>query len=86
MALGILLADIMGVVGADQRDACLLMETQKVTVHLRLLADAMILQFQIKVIRSEDLLHLQRILLGALIIAVQQPLRNFTCQACRQRN
>ena len=54
MRLRILLTEIVGVVGADHRQACLLVDPQKALVHNSLIADAMILKFQIKMFRSED--------------------------------
>ena len=44
----------MHVVGSHQIDAQLLMHPQQLLIDLRLLRNAMILQFQIKMIFTED--------------------------------
>ena len=82
VALGVLRPQVVGVVGADQRDARLLMDAEQIPVHQ--LGDTVILQFQIEVILPEDLLHGQGILLSPVVVAVYQPLGDLTGQTGRQ--
>ena len=84
MALGVLLTDMMGIVGTDQGDARLLMDLQQAPVDLRLLRDAVVLEFQIEIIRAKDLLHLQGVRLGAFVIAVEDALGDLPGQTCGQ--
>ena len=82
----ILTAQVVGIVGADQRQARLLVEAQQVLVHLCLLGDAMVLQLQIEAVGAEDLRHLQRVGLGIFILAVAQALGDLARKARRQGN
>ena len=84
MALGVLRPQVVGVVGADQWDARLLMDAEQIPVHQRLLGDAVVLQFQIEVILPEDLLHGQGVLPGPVVVAVDQPLGDLPGQTGRQ--
>ena len=84
VALGVLRPQVVGVVGADQWDARLLMDAEQIPVHQRLLGDAVVLQFQIEVILPEDLLHGQGVLLGPVVVAVDQPLGDLPGQTGRQ--
>ena len=58
VALRVLLAEVVRVVCTHKRDARLLMDTQQPAVHLRLIADAVILQLEVVIPLAEDLLHL----------------------------
>ena len=84
MAFGVLLADVVGVVGADHGNACFLMDLQKLAVYLCLLPYAVILQFEIKIVLPEKLLHLQGILFCTLIVSVEDPLGDLAGQTRRQ--
>ena len=84
MALGVLPAQIVGVVGADQGNARLLVQAQQAPVHRGLLGNAVVLKLQIEVVPAQDLLHSQGVFLGPLIVAADQAAGNFTGQARRQ--
>ena len=86
VALGVLLAQIVGVVGAHHGNARLVVQPQDAPVHLCLLPDAVILQFQIEIALTEDILHGQRVLLRALIVPVHQPPGDLARQTRRQRD
>ena len=81
MALGVLPAQIMGVVGADQGNTCLLVQAQQAPVHRGLVGDAVILKLQIEVALAQNVLHGQGIFLGPVIVAVYQAAGNFSGQA-----
>ena len=74
----------MGVVGADQGDARLLVQAQQAPVHRGLLGNAVILKLQIEVALAQNVLHGQGIFLGPVIVAADQAAGNFTGQARRQ--
>ena len=86
MALGVLRAEIVGVVGADQGDTRLLMYFQQTAVDLRLLGNTVVLKLQIEIIPAEYFLHLQGIFLGTVIVAVEDALGDFSGQARRESN
>ena len=81
VALGVLLPEIVGVVGADQGNARLLVQAQQAPVHRGLLGNAVVLQLQIEVVPAQDLLHGQGVFLGPLIVAADQAAGNFSGQA-----
>ena len=74
----------MGVVGADHGDACLLVDAQNPTVHLHLVGDAVVLEFQIEPVRSKEVRHLQGVGLGVFILAVPEPPWDLPRQARRE--
>ena len=80
MSLGVLLSEIMGIVGADHGDAGLLMDFQDGLVHQLLITDAVILQFQIEAVRAEQLRHFQRVGLGVVILSIPQTAGDLTGQ------
>ena len=82
----VFLAEIMGIIGTDHGKSRFLMQPQNLAVNDCLLADSMILNLQIKMIRTENLAHLQSISLCVLIFAVTQTLGNLACQTSRQGN
>ena len=84
MGLGVLLPEIVGVVGADQGNARLLVQAQQAPVHRGLLGNAVVLKLQIEIATSQNVLHGQGIFLGPLIVAADQAAGNFTGQARRQ--
>ena len=84
VALGVLLPEIVGVIGADQGNARLLVQAQQAPVHRGLLGNAVVLQLQIEVVPAQDLLHSQGVFPGPLIVAADQAAGNFTGQARRQ--
>ena len=81
VALGVLLPEIVGVIGADQGNARLLVQAQQAPVHRGLLGNAVVLQLQIEVVPAQDLLHGQGVFPGPLIVAADQAAGNFTGQA-----
>ena len=84
MAFGVLLPEIVGVVGADQGNARLLVQAQQAPIHRGLLGNAVILKLQIEVALAQNVLHGQGIFLGPVIVAADQAAGNFTGQARRQ--
>ncbi len=48
------------------------MQSQDALVHDGLIADAVILQFQIEAVRAEQLRYVQRVFLGVVILAIAQ--------------
>ena len=83
MGLGVLLSEIVGVIGADHGDTGLLMDLQDRLVHDLLIPDAVVLQFQIEPIRAEQLRHFQRVGLGVVILPVPQAAGDLPCQTRR---
>ena len=81
MALGILTAEVVGIVGAHQRDAGLIVHPQQGTVDGGLVRDAVILQLQIEIVLSQNVLQLQRIGLGPIVVAIQNAAWNLTGKA-----
>ena len=84
VAFGVLLPEIVGVIGADQGNARLLVQAQQAPVHRGLLGDAVVLKLQIEIVPAQNVLHGQGIFLGPLIVAADQAAGNFTGQARRQ--
>ena len=84
VALGVLFAQIVGVVGAHQGDARLVVDAQQGAVHGGLVGNAVILQFQIEIALSENALHFQSVGLRALVIAVHDAAGDLTGQAGAQ--
>ena len=84
VAVGILFPQIMGVIGTYQRNARLLMHPQQRPVDDGLVGNAVILQFQVVVVLAEQIVHLQGVGLGPLVIVVQDPLGHLAGQASRQ--
>ena len=71
----------MGVVGGDEGQTGFPGQAQDALIHPRLLGDAVILQFEIEVLRPEDLRKLQGLLLRPGIIIVHQTAGDLPCQA-----
>ena len=86
MALGIFTAEVVGIVGAHQRDAGLIVHSQQGAVNGGLVRNAVILQFQIEIVLPQNVLQFQRIGLGSIVVAVQNAAGNFTGKARRQAN
>ena len=84
VGLCVFFAEVMGVVGADHGEACLLVEPQDLPVHDGLVPDTMVLDLQIEPVRAEELGQLQGVLFCVFILAVAQLLGNFTGQAGRK--
>ena len=84
--VGIFLAQIVGVIGDHQGQARFPCHAHHALVHRHLLLDAMILQFQIEMLRAEDPCHAQSIGLGSLIIFSHQVLGHAAGQAGRGGN
>ena len=78
VALGILTAEVVGIVGAHQRDAGLIVHPQQGTVDGGLVRDAVILQLQIEIVLPQNVLQFQRIGLGPIVVAVQNAARDLT--------
>ena len=80
MRLGIFPPHIMHVVGRHQWDRKLPRELQHVVIDRALLIEALVLQLQIEIARTEDFQQRLSLCLGARIIACQQPMLYITCQ------
>ena len=80
MALGVLLPEIVGVVGADQRDTRLVVHPQQGAVNNGLVGNAVILQLQIEVALPQNVPHFQRVGLGPVVIAVDDATGDLTGQ------
>ena len=80
VSLGVLLSEIVCIVGADHGDAGLLMDFQDRLVHDFLIPDTVILQLQIEAIRAKQLRHFQSIGLGIVVFAVPQTAGDLTGQ------
>ena len=78
MALGILMAEVVGIVGAHQRDAGLIVHPQQGTVDGGLVRDAVILQLQIEIVLPQNVLQFQRVGLGPIVVAIQNAARDLT--------
>ena len=74
MRLGIFPPHIMHVVGRHQWDRKLPRELQHVVIDCALLIEALVLQLQIEIARTEDLQQRLSLCLGARIVACQQPM------------
>ena len=81
MRVGVLFSEIVRVVRHDERQPRLLVQTQNPLVDDRLLADAVVLQFKIKVVFSKDIRQCQGIFLCTVIVSAAQSARNFTGKA-----
>ena len=86
MGGGILLAQVVGIVGADHGDARLLVDAQDPPVHLPLVRNAMVLELQVEAVRAEEFRHLQGVGLGVFVFAVAQPPGDLPCQARGEGN
>ena len=86
MRVGVFFSEIVRVVCYDERQPRFLVQAQNALVDDGLVADAVILQFEIKVIFSKDLMQCQGIFLCTVIVPVAQSARNFTGKAGRERN
>ena len=84
VGLRVLLAQVVGVVGADHGDARLLVDAQNPTVHLHLVRDAVVLEFQVEPVRPEEVRHLQGVGLGVFILPVTETPGNLPRQARRE--
>ena len=82
--VGVLLAQVVRVVRHNERQTRLLVQAQNALVDDRLLADAVILQLQVEMVRTEDLSERQRVFLRALIAAAAEPARDLAGKAGRQ--
>ena len=76
----------MGIIGHDHGQSGLPGDSGNTLVDSTLFRDAMILQFQIEIIFSEDFSQFQGIRLGCIVVLFHQPLRNGTCQTGRRCN
>ena len=83
---GIFLAQIVGIVGYHQGKPRFPGNTHNTLVNGSLLLNAVILQFQIEMLRSKDLSKLQCIRFCLLIILIQQKTGNRTAKAGRKTN
>ncbi len=70
---GVRPGEIVGVVGDHQGQAGLLVQTDEPRRHLLLHRDAVVLKFQIVMLRAKQLGHLQSVGLGPLIVLRHQP-------------
>ena len=84
LRLGVLLADVVGVVGGHQRDASLLAQAVQPGQDLPLLRKAVILDLKIVVLRPHDGAHGQGVLLCALIVPGAQAAGDLTGQTAGQ--
>ena len=73
---GVLFAQIVAVVGDHHGQARFSCQAHDALIHGPLFVDAVVLQFQIEMVRSENLGHPQGIFLCALIVLVHQVLGN----------
>lgn len=80
MRLGVLLAEIVGIIGADHGNPGFLMDFQNRLVYQLLIPDTVVLKLQIKVLRAKQLRHLKGVCLGVIIFAVAETAGNLTCQ------
>ena len=65
---GILFTQIVGIVGDNQRQSRFPGKAHNALIHRNLLLDAVILQFQIEMLRSKNIRHLKGIFLGSSVI------------------
>ena len=68
--LRVLGGQVVAVVGAHQGDARLQVDAEEGLVHHRLVPDAVVLELQVEPVLSEEALHLQGVVLCAVIISV----------------
>ena len=76
--------EVVGVVGDHQRDPGLFVELQQAPGGVFLFRDAVVLKFQIVVLRAEDIQHLQGVGLGPFVISRQDAGGDLARQAGRQ--
>ena len=76
--LGVLFAQIVGIVGNNQGQAGLTGQSLNSLIHGNLLGNAVILQFQIEIAFSKDLRQLQGVFFGAVKILPHQILGDGT--------
>ncbi len=84
--VGILLLDVMHVIGGDELQAELLRPGNEVAIDLGLLGDAVVLEFEVKIFRAEGLLEpVDRLArLGQLVL--EDGFGNFAGEAAGQRD
>ena len=80
VGLRVLLAEIVGIIGADHGNPGFLMDFQNRLVYQLLIPDTVVLKLQIKVLRAKQLRHLKGVCLGVIIFAVAETAGNLTCQ------
>ena len=78
--LGILFAQIVGIVGDHQRQAGLPGQALYTLIHGALLVNTVILQFQVEVAFAENVRQLQGVVLGGIVIFLHEVLRDSTRQ------
>ena len=81
MGLGVLPAEVVGVVGADHGEARILVDAEDAPVHLRLVRDAVVLELQEIVAIAEDLQVAFCSRLRVLVETFFQASRDFTGKA-----
>ena len=81
MRVGVFFSEIVRVVCYDERQSRFLVQAQNALVDDGLIADAVILQFEIKVIFSKDLRQCQGIFLCTVIVAVAESSRDLAGKA-----
>ena len=83
---GVLPPQIVRVVGGDQTQTQLLSQPDQALIDHFLIRQAVVLHFQVIMIRAKKRLVILRDFFGALIIALAQQLRNLPSQAGRKAN
>ena len=86
VGLGVLLAEIVGIIGADQGKPRLLVHPEQRLVYQGLVPDAMVLHLQVEVLRAKNTGQLQRVAFGIFVLSIPQLPGNLPRQACRQRD
>ena len=84
--VGIFFSKIVRVVCHDERETRLLVQAQDALVDDGLIADAVVLQFKIKVLGAKDFRQCQGIFLGTIVVPVAEPSRDLTGETRRERD
>ena len=84
--VGIFFSKIVRVVRHDEREPRLLVQAQDALVDDGLIADAVVLQFEVKVLGGKDFRQCQGIFLGTVVVAIAEPSRDLTGETRRERD
>ena len=76
----------MRVICHDERETRILVQAQDALVDDGLIADAVVLQFKIKVLGAKDFRQCQGIFLGTIVVAIAEPSRDLTGETRRERD
>ena len=84
LRVGIVLTEIVAIVGRDQRDAEFLLQLHEVGLDARLLRQALVLNFEIEISFAENVAKGNGGFAGGVVLPFRQALGNFALQTSGQ--